>query len=307
MDPKNRAWLLIALVAVLCGGSVWGVVWYRSRPIPTARLLKRLPGGNALVVYVDFAELRRGGILQPLDNAKIEEDPDYQAFARKIDFDWKQDLDSLLIASAPNGNFMFARGHFDWKSLRSYAVSVGGDCYNSLCRTVGSAPERRISFFPVQSGLMALAVSPDQSAALELQTTKPGPDPEVPHAPLWVSAPASFLQSAANLPAGTRMFARSVENAENVLLTFGPDSGRIAARLDVLCRNERDAAEIAGQLASATLTLKRMLENEHQKPGPADLAGILASGNFRSEGRRVLGSWTIERAFVESILSGGVG
>jgi hypothetical protein len=63
---------------------------------------------------------------------------------------------------------------------------------------------------------------------------------------------------------------------------------------------------VAGQLASATLTLKQMLEREHQKPGPADLAGILASGAFRSEGRRVYGYWPIERAFVESILSGGV-
>jgi len=306
VNPKSRAWLLIALVAVLCGGSVWGVVWYRGRPIGTARLLKRLPTRDAMLVYVDFAELRRSGILQPLDSAKIEEDPEYQSFARQIDFDWKQDLDALLVASAPTGNFMFARGHFVWKSLRAYATSVGGECYNSLCRTAGSAPDRRISFFPVQSGLMALAVSPDQSAVLELQTTRPGPDPEVPSAPVWLSIPASVLKSAANLPTGTRMFARSLEQAENVLLTFGPDGNRIAARLEVRCRDEHYAADVAGQLAGATLTLKKMLEREHQKPGPADLAGILASGAFRSEGRRVFGYWPIERAFVESILSGGV-
>ncbi len=306
MDPKKRAWLLIAIVAAVCGGSVWGVVWYRSRPISTARLLKRLPTRDALVVYIDFAELRRGGILRPLDSAKIEEDPDYRSFARKIDFDWKLDLDALIVASAPTGNFMFARGHFAWKSLRAYAISVGGDCHNSLCRAAGSAPGRRISFFPVQAGLMALAVSPDQSAVLDLQTTRSGPDPEVPNAPVWLSIPASLLKSSANLPTGTRMFARSMEQAENVVLTFGPDGNRIAARLEVRCRDEHDALEVAGQLASATLTLKQMLEREHQKPGPADLAGVLAAGAFRSEGRRVFGYWPIERAFVENILSGGV-
>jgi len=306
VDPKNRAWLLIAIVAAVCCGSVGGIVWYRSRPIGTAQLLKRLPTRDALIVYVDFADLRRGGILQPLDSAKIEEDPDYQSFARKIDFDWKQDLDSLLVASVSSGNFLFARGRFDWKSLRAYTTSVGGDCRNSLCRTVGSAPERRISFFPVQSRLMALAVSPDQSAVLELQTTKSGATPEVPQAPVWISIPSSVLKSSANLPAGTRMFARSVEQAENVLLTFGPDGDRIAARLEVRCRDERDAVDVAGQLASATLTLQRMLDREHQKPGPADLAGVLAAGAFRSEGRRVFGYWPIERAFVESILSGGL-
>jgi hypothetical protein len=47
-----------------------------------------------------------------------------------------------------------------------------------------------------------------------------------------------------------------------------------------------------------------MLEREHQNPGPAELAGILASGSFRSEGRKVLGYWPIERAFVESLLGG---
>ncbi|HEY2012403.1 MAG TPA: hypothetical protein VGH38_02830 [Bryobacteraceae bacterium] len=306
MNPKNRAWLLIAVVAALCGGSVWGIAWYRDRPIATARLLKRLPLRDALIVYIDFAELRRGGILRPLDGAKIEEDPDYQSFARKIDFDWKQDLDGLILASAPNGNFFFARGHFDWKSLRTYAISVGGECYNSLCRATGSTPERRISFFPVQSRLMALAVSSDQSAVLNLQNSRTGPDPDVPNAPLWVSIPSSLLRSSANLPSGTRMFAHSMEQADSVVLTFAPEGDRIAARLEVRCRNEHDALEVAGQLASATLTLKQMMEREHQTPGPADLAGVLASGNFRSEGSRVLGYWPIERAFVENVLSGGV-
>ena len=36
-----------------------------------------------------------------------------------------------------------------------------GHCYNSLCRLNGSTPERKISFFPVQQNLMAMAVSPD--------------------------------------------------------------------------------------------------------------------------------------------------
>ena len=64
VSPRNRALLFVILLAVLTGAAVWGVVWYRGRPVPTARLLKRLPTGDALVVYVDFAQLRRGGALQ---------------------------------------------------------------------------------------------------------------------------------------------------------------------------------------------------------------------------------------------------
>ena len=54
------------MVTALCGGSVWGVVWYRSRALTPAALLRRMPVRDALVLYIDFSELRRGGILQLL-------------------------------------------------------------------------------------------------------------------------------------------------------------------------------------------------------------------------------------------------
>jgi len=48
------------------------------------------------------------------------------------------------------------------------------------------------------------------------------------------------------------------------------------------------------------------MERERQKPTPADLSGVLTSGIFRNEGRRVLGYWPIERAFVQSVLGPGM-
>jgi hypothetical protein len=269
-------------------------------------LLKRMPVRDAVVVYIDFGELRRGGILQLLEGSKASEDPDYQSFAGKINFDYRQDLDTALVAFAPSGKYMLVKGRFDWKSLRSYALAGGGSCLNTLCRMTGSTPDRRISFFPVQSSLMALAVSREEFAASDMTQVRSGPAAEVPSAPVWLSVPGSFLKSGENLPSGTRMFAHGMEKAEKVTLAFAPDGNRLAARIEVRCRNEQDAVEVASQLASATLTLKQMLEREHQNPGPADLAGVLASGSFRSEGQNVFGYWPMERAFVESILSGGV-
>jgi len=73
----------------------------------------------------------------------------------------------------------------------------------------------------------------------------------------------------------------------------------------VRCRNEDDAVQVASQLAGATQTLKQMLEREHQTPGPADMAGVLAGGTFRSQGSRVYGYWPMERAFIETIVNGG--
>ena len=293
-------------IAAVCGVSVWGVAWYRSRSLDTESLLRRMPAEDALVAYIDFSELRRAGILQLLDGSKAGEDPEYQHFVRQTQFDYKTDLDSAMVAFAPTGRFLLVQGRFDWKSLHAYVASQDGHCVNAFCRMTGSTPERRISFFPVRSNLMALAVSPDESAALRLQNAVSGPDPQVPAAPVWLSIPASVLKSSDSLPAGTRLFARSMEQAETVTLAFAPEGHGLAARLDVRCRDERAAADLASQLTRTTGLLRETMEREHQKPNPADLSGVLTAGTFRNEGRRVLGLWPIEPAFVQNVLGPGM-
>jgi hypothetical protein len=199
---------------------------------------------------------------------------------------------------------MLVKGRFDWKSLRTYAIDEGGSCVTAVCRMIGSTPERRISFFPVQSGLMALAVSKDESAVVRLSGHPSGPPADVPNAPIWLSVPGAFLKSEDNLPTGTKMFARGMEAADHLTLTFVPEGSHLAAQLAIRCNDEQHAVMVASQLASTTLILNQMLEREHQNPGPGDLAGILAKGTFRSEGQTVFGYWPVDRAFVETILSG---
>jgi len=76
---------------------------------------------------------------------------------------------------------------------------------------------------------------------------------------------------------------------------------RLAARLDVLCRNEIDAADAALELTRVTGLLRQMIARENQSPNPADLSGVLAAGSFHSGGKRVYGYWPIERSFVEDL------
>jgi hypothetical protein len=291
-------------IAAIGAATAGGIAWYRARALTPVAMLKRLPRSDALVVYVDFAALRRAGILDMIDNPKIAQEPEYRDFVRKIHFDYKQDLDSAMMAFAPTGKFLLVRGQFDWKSLRSYVESENGRCYNSLCRMQGSTPERRISFFPLQSRFMALAVSEDESAALRLQDLAAGPEPEVPEAPVWMAIPASVLKSGEGLPAGTRPFARSLEHAESVVISFVPEGKRLAAKLNVRCRNSQDATELASQLSGITTLLRQMIQRENHTPNAADLSGVLTSGSFRNDGARVFGYWPIERVFVENMLGG---
>jgi hypothetical protein len=303
VNHRVRAWLLIVLIATICAGAVWSVAWYRSRDLTTAALLKRLPSSGALVVYVDFEALRGAGILQRIEASKLTEDTEYADFVRKTDFDYKQDLNSAIAAFAPTGKFLLLRGQFDWKSLRSYVASENGACYNSLCRMQGSTPERRISFFPLQTNLMALAVSEDESAAIRLQDTVPGPVLEAPDAPVWLSIPASLLRSS-DLPTGTLPFAHAVEQADAIMLSFSPESNRIAAKLSVRCRTTQDATELVTQLSRATTVLREMLERDHQPADRAGLSSVLTAGTFRSDGIRVFGYWPIEKSFLDNIFSG---
>jgi hypothetical protein len=270
-------------------------------------MLKRMPAESGVVVYLDFAALRRSGILQLLSGSPAAQDPEYREFVRNTEFDYKRDLDAALLAFAPNGKFFLLKGRFDWKSLRTYAKDENGYCYNSLCRMEGSAPDRKISFFPVQSGVMALAVSRDDSAALRLTSTRASAELETPDAPVWLSLSASMLKSGEDMPDSARMFARNIERAETVTLAFLPDGNRLAAKLNVRCRSGQDASELASDLVQTTNLLRGMIASEHQNPGPAGLSGVLTSGSFHAEGRHVLGYWPIERSFVEALLSGGSG
>jgi hypothetical protein len=87
-----------------------------------------------------------------------------------------------------------------------------------------------------------------------------------------------------------------------VTLSFVPERDRLSAHLEVGCRTEREAAEVAAQFTSATERARSAFEREHQKPNPADFSGVLTSGVFRSEGTRALGQWPIELALVRNLL-----
>jgi hypothetical protein len=255
-----------------------------------------------LVLWIDFAALRNGNLLQLLDGAKAGQDPEYQTFVRQTRFDYMHDLDSAMVAFAPTGNFFLAKGRFDWKSLRNYVEQEDGSCLNSLCRVNGSGPDRRISFFPVHRDLMAMAASPDDMAALSMATPRPGPDPPVPNAPVWLAFPGSLLKSTQNLPDGARPFARSMETALSVTISFQPEGNNLSAHLDVRTKNDSDATAAAAQLTETTQLLRSLLARENLKPNPSDFSGVLAAGSFHAEGTHVTGVWPIPREFIQSLL-----
>jgi hypothetical protein len=304
VQAKAQPWQLVLLIAAVCGMTIGGIVWYHSTTMTPAALLKRLPSSDALVMRIDFAALRRAGFLQLLAGARNAEDPEYQSFVYATRFDYLSDLDTALVSFPRAGGFYaMVEGRFDWKSLRAYVARENGQCVNSLCRVNGSTPDRHISFLPLRRDLMAMAVSTDAWAVNDLASPRPGPDPPMPEGLVWLRFPGSLPKSSWTLPDGTRPFARIVENAPSVTISFVAEGSGLNARLEVRCRSEQEAADLASQLTSVTSLARSMFEREHQTPNPADFSGLVTAGIFRNDGARLLGSWPINGAFVQNLLS----
>ena len=304
MNPRSRGWLLILSIVALCGLILGGVIWYRSRALSAVAMLKRLPSADSVVVYADFRKLKDAGLLELLNAGKVTADPEYRSFVQSTAFDWEQDLDAAMVSFAPKGNYLLVRGHFDWKTLRKYVEGSGGHCNNSFCKVAGSSPSRRISYFPMQSNLMAMGVSDDDSAALRLNTVEPGTPPEIPGAPLWLMIPPSVVKSGRSLPAGTQMYARSLERAQAVTLALASENGQFAAKLTVRCATAAEAATMAADLSKITALLHDMIEREHHQPDPDNLSGFLTSGVFRADGANVSGYWPVSRALLTNLFAG---
>jgi hypothetical protein len=307
VNYKKRAALLIIMIASLCALAVWGVARLRYHSLrTTADWLQRLPTQDAVVFYIDFAALRKGGVLHMLAGSNVAEEPEYKVFVMKTEFDYTRDLDAVLACFTPRAKYLVAEGRFDWNSLQSYARDQGGTCRDALCRMRGSTPERKISFFPLRPNLMGLAVGPDDSAAIDLESTAVRRRVlELPDAPVWISVPPALLKTGNDLPPGTRMFAHTLEDADDVSIAMAPSGNRFEARLNVQCRSEQQAVALAAQLGAITAMLREMIAREHQTPNPRDLSGVLSSGTFNHLGTRVLGSWPLEKGFVEGLLGGG--
>jgi hypothetical protein len=303
MRYRFQPWQLAALLILICVGLVVALYYVRQDRTPAVRELAAwLPAGPGTLVYIDVAALRDSGILETLVGSRLTEHNEYKRFVEDTGFDYKVDLDQLLVKFSGEDRFFVVGGRFDWKKLITYAERTsGGDCRNGFCRVSSSLPNRHISFYPLRRNLMALASAPDQWAAYNIKRQDQPASAPVPAEPVWISLPGTAIQALSRIPEGTRVIARALEPAENVLLTLGPAEQRFLLSLDVTCKTAEEAAILKAQLEGVTAMLQKMIARENQKPNPTDLSGVLTAGTFERRDRHVLGRWPIEVAFINSI------
>lgn len=304
----KRIILAIAFLAAAIGA---GIYWQRhSRTLDAAGLIQCLPQDQTTHLYIDVDELRHAGVLDMLAGSKTAEEPDYRAFVQQTGFDYRSDLDAVAAAFLQDNVYFVLRGRFNTKKLESYAASQSGHCRNSICEMPATTPGRNISFYPLQSGVLAMAVSKEPLAVTAIGPQKWRIPPQLPADPLWISAPAFVFSDVKNMPAGTHSFLSPLAQAQNVTFTAGPDpkdhDQSLELHLDVTCHSPEEAAALTKQLTDSTDLLRKMLARESMIPRQNDLSGVLVAGEFAHQGTRATGLWPIHRAFVEALFSGKI-
>ena len=289
-------------LAVLLGGWWW---WRTSRTLNNQQLIQSLPQARATHVFIDVHGLRRAGVLDLIAGSKSAEDPDYKAFVDQTGLDYRTDLDAVAAAFSEGNSYFALRGHFAWKKLAAYAQSHGGKCDGAACSMPATRSGSFISFLPLRSTVLAMAVSTDEHGVSMIGLQDWRKPPHLPAEPVWISVP-SYSLSDANLGAGTHAFLEPLSQAQDVMFAVGSVPKGFQIRLEAVCATPEIAELMTRRLSASTDLLKKMLDREHMTPSPNDLSGVLTSGAFSQQKDRVTGTWPIERGFLESLANGKI-
>lgn len=289
---------LLAGAVVLAGVAIW---YWMNRAPSAGEMLAWLPEGEGPTLYIDFALLRRTGLLERLagDTAAAEED--YKAFIGSTGFDFRRDLDAALVRFRPDATLFVLAGRFDAARLDRYAVAQGGRCANGICSLAASTPGRRISFVRLGRNTLALATSADPLAAAMIARTNQTSGPPPPASSAWLMMPRDALRSTGGLPAGMSAFLEAMSGAERAVFQVRPTSQGVDVVLEAPCSSPAVASRVTGRLTQATSLLKSLLAREGKQAARDDLSGVLTAGTFRADQSVARGFWPVPKEFLDTL------
>ena len=318
----------LAAILLLVLACTWGISAWRHRFVRGDRdLFRFLPAGPGTTLFVDVNLLRRGGLLDRFVGPKtVVPDPDYETFVRETGFDYIRDLDTLAAkkGSVPISSVvLLARGHFNWGSLRNYAIKSGGSCHGDFCRFASKAGHRKLVFREIQPDVLQLFIGSassfsntnkseekankkgsvpilsQENGSVPISSALSAPRYELPDEPVWLELGPGVLSNPADLPLPLRIFAISLASASSVILSLGPaaeaSNAAFILKFKAKMPNSAAAGTARTQLELQTKMLKTGLKRAHEEPDPAGLTGLLAAGSFETSGTTVSGLWPVRR------------
>ena len=305
----RQGWITrLFLVALLLGAAIGlgGLYYWRFRlPESMANLLRRFPQKDSVIIQIDLLALRQAKLLEIVAGSPVVEEEEYRRFVHETAFDYRTDLDLVILSISGDDRLALATGRFDLPALKKYVMVHGGRCQNGLCSLKNARGDRYVSFVPLRSNLVAWASSKSDSAANQLMSPAKSADPiSPPSAPFWVKVPRSYWKSSVELPAGTKLFAKALEDAEMSYFSVSLDNLSPTATLEAYCASDSAADSLQTQLQGMTDVFRKYLERAKEKPNPGDLGAVLTHGTFVKQSNKVVGKWLLERQFLEAMIGG---
>jgi len=297
---RLKGWQIAAILLLMIGGP-FAVLWWReaTADYDAARLLQALPLDHAVKVYIDVDALRSARLLEALAGPPGSEESDYRHFVEETGFNYRADLNTAAASFVHGDVYIAARGRFDWKRLADYAGAQHGACANAICTMPASQPGRNISYHLLRKNVLAIAVSGDEVGASRITPPKHSTAVFVPGSPVWISAPGEAFNNLSGLPDGSHILSPLTEAQEvsfNVL--------EKVIRLDAACKSPEIAARVAQKFTTTTNLLRAMLQRDKLTPSPSDLSGVLIAGKFEAKASHAIGTWPLEKQFIESLFAG---
>ncbi len=227
-----------------------------------------------MLIGVDVAALRHAGLLDRLAGSKELESSDYREFVRAVRFDYREDLDYVLLGMADSVNYFLLRGRFDWVAITAYSKSQGGNCETGLC-SLAADTGKNISYFAKDRDLVAIAVGGDARGATKLQADADRPVAEpAPDFAVWARVRKSILDNpsaAGDLAGIVTLF----QGANQVDVDFAAEGPGVVGRLTVSCPSQAIAQKILAVLDPARAQ-----------------TSLMAGAKLRVDGSKVRGEWS---------------
>jgi hypothetical protein len=285
-----------------------GFLFFHPSVAPAA-MLACLPPGEGPVLYVDAGLLRRTGLLDRIAGPAGTEDSDYRKLVETTGFDYRRDLDAVLVQFGAESTRMVVRGRFDMARLASYAAANGGQCAGQFCSMPASTPGKHISFTPLaglggglfQPHSLAVEDGPHPMGATEIRANASIPSFDPPASPVWLNLPASTLHAGTGYPTAVNAFLEALPGAERAILSVEVTPSGAQVTLEAPCASPASAKEIEGRLVHATSELRELIARSGQAPDAASPALILSAGTFSTDQSMVRGRWPLTREFLDAL------
>jgi hypothetical protein len=301
---------MLLLSAFSCG---------RPAADPASRLLRQLPAGQAVYLYMDVVRIRSSPSLEPLVRKGIVFPDGITEFANAADLDPLADIDRAAISLGAKGTHLAVEGRFDEAAVRQAIESDGAVCSQSLRSAPCTIPARgshpELSLSLRAEDLLRVSIGTHLGAAAQLTETGlqrlvvEARDRLEQGAMLWATfEPSLAEQELVDPPAGfgnLRFFARALQKADRGYFYVDelPD-GELRITLKANCADSNQADSVSKVLTGLNRLAAAALEAGKGEEPPPEVRVLRAARIVNTE-TSVVAIWVVDEPTLKAW--GGVG